>query len=73
MLIVLMVALLVLVGGYYAYHKMTKSFMMPTEQTTQNTIQSDSGLMSASSDLDNTNIDSMDTELNQNTQDTSSF
>ncbi len=75
MLIVLVIAVIVLVGGYLFYKGTMPSGNQPSQQAQQqsNAIQNDSGLMSASSDLDSTNVDSMDNELNQNTTDASSF
>jgi len=73
MLIILVIAAIVLVGGYLFY----KGGIMPSgnqpSQQQSNAIQNDNELMSASSDLDNTNVDSMDNQLNQNTTDASSF
>jgi predicted negative regulator of RcsB-dependent stress response len=76
MLIVLVIAAIVLVGGYLFYKGGTMpSGNQPSSQVQQqsNAIQNDSELMSASSDLDSTNVDSMDNQLNQNTTDASSF
>ena len=76
MLIVLVIAVIVLIGGYLFYKGGTMSSNnQPSQQVQQqsNVIQNDSELMSASGDLDNTNVDSMDSQLNQNTTEASSF
>ena len=76
MLIVLVITAIVLVGGYLFYKGGAMSLNnQPSSQVQQqsNAIQNDSGLMSASGDLDNTNVDSMDSQLNQNTTEASSF
>ena len=76
MLIVLVIAAVVLVGGYLFYKGGTMPLNnQPSSQVQQqsNVIQNDSELMSASSDLDNTNVDSMDSQLNQNTTEASSL
>ena len=75
-LTVLIIAAIVLVGGYLFYQRGTMpSNNQPSQQLQQqsNAIQNDSELMSASGDLDSTNVDSMDNQLNQNTTDASSF
>ena len=72
LLIVLILAAAVLIGGYVLYQRgAMPSANQPEQQS--NAIQNDSGLQSASNDLDSTNVDSMDTELNQTTQDASNF
>lgn len=70
---VLIIAAIVLVGGYLFYQRGTIPSNNQPSQQQSNAIQNDSGLMSASSDLDNTNVDSMDNQLNQNTTDAASF
>jgi hypothetical protein len=76
MLIVLVIAAVVLVGGYLFYRGGTMpSGNQPSSQVQQqsNAIQNDSGLLSASDDLDSTNVDSIDSQLNQNTAEASSL
>jgi hypothetical protein len=73
MLIVLIFVALVLVGGYFFLNRGAPSNNQPSSQQQSNAIQNDSGLMSASNDLDSTNVDGIDTELNQNDTDASSF
>lgn len=69
--ITILLIALVIVGGYIFFQKEMSKPSMPSQ--TQNSIQSGSELSGLSTELDSVNVDSMDTELNQNDQDVSSF
>lgn len=76
-IIIIIVAVVLFGGWYFLMNQANKSYQtnQPVQQT-YNTpaIQNDSGLQSASSTLDNTNIDgTIDTTLNQNATDSQNF
>lgn len=73
-LILAVIVVLAVAGLYLLKGRTTTSPTATNNIPTNQAIQSDSDLQSASQDLDNTNIDStIDSELNKNTADASSF
>lgn len=65
--------ILIVIGGVYFITR-GSAVSAPTNQSiTTSTTQTDSSLTSALNDLDNTDLNSIDSELNQNDTDTSSF
>jgi hypothetical protein len=70
-LIVLVVAVVAILT--FALSKKDATTSLPATQPTSTTISSDSDLMNASNDLDSTDVDGLDNELNQNDSDAASF
>ncbi len=67
----LIIAALVVLGvvAFVAMHNARPSYLPQEEAQQQTTIENDTDLQKVSDDLDTTNVDSMDAELNQNDAD----
>lgn len=71
-LLVLLIIIMAVVVGVYLVGQKTNLFSK-TGTNTLNSIQNDSELKGATAELDNTNMDAIDSELGQNDADLSSF
>lgn len=73
LLIIAVVAVIAVVGIIFLKKQSNIGLNKPIPQTGQSSIQNSSDLNSASADLDNTNIDGLDSELNQVSSDASNL
>lgn len=73
-IVTILIVIVILLIGYFLYSKKTISLNKELNQPNQsNAIQNNNDLTKASDELNNTNIDSIDNELNENTNEASSL
>ncbi|MBI3385570.1 hypothetical protein HY031_00630 [Candidatus Gottesmanbacteria bacterium] len=72
-ILIIAIIAIVAVAGYFFLTKKGTYIATPSGNGSSTAIQNSSGLNNAENDLDNADINQVDTELNQLSSDTSSF